>query len=119
MRRQFHRLLCGAIVLMLLLPLAVLSASAIREDNASYQLLVTDCDTAWDGRFELDTADKTQGTASCSITINPHTGENLTVSGSQTLLVLQKVFETPLNVTQANAFSFDYYISDVTLLDQI
>ena len=118
--RLFRRLLCSAVILMLILPLVVLSALAIREDLASYVQMINDCDTAWDARFTLDTQDKTQGAASCAISFNPHTGEGIIGDpDAQTLLVLQNHFETPFDVSKANAFSFDYYISDVSVLKEI
>ncbi|MBQ3928138.1 MAG: hypothetical protein II710_05820 [Clostridia bacterium] len=86
------------------------------DDDDVEGILVIDCDSPMSGS-ELDTAVKTQGTASASKTFNP---SQMSADGQgQHALIFQYKLETPIDVSSTDTFTFDFYASDVGFLKHI
>ncbi|MBP5293406.1 MAG: hypothetical protein J6023_04690 [Clostridia bacterium] len=116
MSNRFKQLLCFGLIVWMIS--GVFTGALALTDENTPSIMVDDCETAWGGMV-LDPNEKTQGDNSLSYTFNTRTLADSTEPGGNSLIVIQRVYETPRDVTGQTAFTFDFYASSVDFLDEL
>ena len=114
MNRTAKIVICLLLVFVML-PAAVLVASAV-PIQVTGSKLIDNCETAWSGT-EVDTSVKTQGSGSISKTFNISDIEPN--SSGNSLVLISRRFDTPIDVSAYNTFSFDFYVSSPEFVNYI